>query len=160
MENIAINYTEGRNRFNWQMAGIGLILLLLIALAGWMVASQVTGNLAQSRQDKAIAIFEEETGIRILRIVRTAGGGVIDLQYQVVDPDKALIIHDADKPPLLIDQKSNLIFANPFHDHASRELHTAVTYHELIMNGGGLLQRGSKITLTVGDAILEDLIVR
>ncbi len=160
MENILLNPTEERNRINWQTTGIGLILLLILALAGWLITSQITSDLAQERQVKAIAAFEEETGIRILRIVRTAGGGIIDLQYQVVDPDKALIVHDADKPPMMLEEKSNIIFANPFHEHASRELHTAVTYHEMIMNGGGLLQRGSKVTLKVGDSILEHLIVQ
>jgi len=129
-------------------------------MAGWMIASQVTSNLTQQRQAKAIATFEEETGVRVLRIVRTAGGGVIDFQFQVVDPDKALIIHDTDNPPMMLDEKSNFIFANPFHDHADRELHTAVTYHQLIMNGGGLLKHGSQVTLRVGDSILEHLVVQ
>jgi hypothetical protein len=125
-----------------------------------MIASQVAGDLTQRREAEAIATFEEETGIRVLRIVRTAGGGIIDLQYQVVDPDKALVIHDDERPPRLLDEKSNLIFANPFHEHADRELHTAVTYHQLIMNGSGLLERGSKITITVGNSSLEDLRVQ
>jgi len=148
------------HRINWRAVGVGLALLFLLALAGWMIASQVAGNLTQRRQAEAITAFEEETGIRVLRIVRTAGGGIIDFQYQVVDPDKALIVHDADKPPMMLDEKSNLIFANPFHEHADREVHTAVTYHELIMNGGGFLKPGSKITLRVGDSVLEHLIVQ
>jgi len=78
----------------------------------------------------------------------------------VVDPDKALIVHDVENPPMMIDEKHNLILANPFHEHADRELHTAVTYHQMIMNGGGLLKRGSKITLIVGDSKLENLTVR
>ncbi len=160
MENIAIKPKEVRNSIDWQKAGIGLLLLLLLALAGWMVASQVAGNIIQSRQEQAIAAFEEETGIRVVRIVLSGGGGIIDLQYQVVDPDKALIVHDADNPPMMLDEKSNFIFANPFHEHAARELHTAVTYHEMIMNGGGLIQRGSKITLGVGESRLEHLVVK
>ena len=148
------------SRINWRTASVGLFLIFLLALAVWMIASQVAGDLSQRRQAEAITAFEEKTGIRVLRIVRTAGGGVIDFQYQVVDPDKALIVHDADKPPMMLDEKSNFIFANPFHDHANRELHTAVTYHELIMNGNGLLKHGSKITLRVGDSVLEHLIVQ
>lgn len=158
-ESLAIKSPDDES-MGWRGTGLGLLLLLLLLLAGWMIGSEVVGNLAQERRERAIATFEEETGIRILRIVRTAGGGVVDVQYQVVDPDKALIIHDADKPPLMLDEKSNLILANPFHDHADRELHTAVTYHNLIMNGGGLLKQGSKVTLQVGDSILEHLIVQ
>lgn len=131
----------------------------LIILAAWMAVSQVTAVRSQQKLEAAKAAFEEQTGIRVLRIVLTAGGGIVDLQYQVVDPDKALIIHDKETSPMMLDEKSNLIFANLFHEHASRELHTAVTYHELIMNGGGYLQRGSKITLTVGNSRLENLVV-
>lgn len=160
MENIAVNSPAKRNGVDWQATGVSIILLLLLALAVWMIASQVVGNLAQSRQEKAIATFEQETGIRVLRIVLTAGGGIVDFQFQVVDPDKALIVHDVENPPMMIDEKHNLILANPFHEHADRELHTAVTYHEMIMNGGGLLKRGSKITLIVGDSKLENLVVR
>jgi len=160
MDNSLVINTPKERGISWRAAGAGLVLLLLLAVAGWMIASQVAGDLAQQRQVKAIAVFEEETGIRVLRIARTAGGGIIDLQYQVVDPDKALIVHDADKPPMMLDEKSNIIFANPFHEHASRELHTAVTYHQMIMNGGGLLEQGSKITLKVGDSLLEHLIVQ
>jgi hypothetical protein len=160
MENsLAITPPEERSP-NWRAAGAGLALLLLLALASWMIASQVTGNLAQDRRAKAIAAFEEETGIRILRLAVTAGGGIIDLQYQVVDPDKALIIHDDEKPPMILDEKTNLIFAIQFHEHADRELHTAVTYHNMIMNGGGLLERGGMVSLRVGDSILEHLVVQ
>lgn len=152
---------DGTNRLaDWKGPVLALAAVLVLSLAIWTILAQVRATLAQQGQVKAIAAFEEETGIRILRIVRTAGGGVIDLQYQVVDPDKALIIHDDEKPPMMLDEKSNLLLANPFHEHADRELHTAVTYHTLIMNGGGLLKPGSKVTLRVGDALLEHLVVQ
>ena len=158
-ESLRINPSAER-KVNWPAVGLGLALLLLLALAGWMIASQVAGDLVQGRQTKAIAAFEEETGIRVLRIAMTAGGGVVDLQYQVVDPDKALVVHDDENPPRLLDVASGLFIAEPFHEHAARELHTAVTYHQLIMNGGGLLERGSKVTITVGNATLENLRVQ
>ncbi|MCB0162618.1 MAG: hypothetical protein KDI79_00235 [Anaerolineae bacterium] len=145
----------------------GLILLVslaavLIILAVWMIISQFGpgSGWEQNRQALAQAAFEEETGIRVLRVAMTAGGGMIDLQYQVVDPDKALIVHDDDNPPALIEESTNWLFATPFHDHAFRELHTAVTYHELITNGDGLLNRGSTVTLTVGEARLEHVRVQ
>jgi len=158
-ESLEINPSTER-KINWPTVGLGLALSLLLVVAVWMIASQVSGDAVRGRQDKAIAAFEEETGIRVLRIAMTAGGGVVDLQYQVVDPDKALVVHDDDNPPRLVDVASGLFIAEPFHEHAARELHTAVTYHQLIMNGSGLLERGSKVTITVGNAILEDLRVQ
>ncbi len=160
METTLTNPQEKLSSNKWRMLGLGLILFILLGLAVWKIADQIIGDLAEQRQANAIAVFEEETGIRVLRIARTAGGGVIDLQFQVVDPDKALIIHDDEKPPMMIDEKSNFIFANPFHEHADRELHTAVTYHTLIMNGGGLLQKGSEVTLQVGDSMLQNVLVQ
>ncbi len=150
---------EGDRPDGWKIPLALLGVVLLFSLSIWMVLSQAEG-LGQQRQAKAIAAFEEETGIRVLRLVRTAGGGIVDFQFQVVDPDKALIIHDDEKPPMMLDEKHNIIFANPFHEHADRELHTAVTYHQMIMNGGGLLEKGSKVTLKVGDSLLEHLIVQ
>lgn len=143
----------------WRLVGLASLALLLAALAVWMIASQYAGGLVQNRQALNHAAFEEETGIRVVRIAMTAGGGMIDLQYRILDPDKALIVHDDDNPPTLVDEASGWVLATPFHDHSFRELHTAVTYHELITNGDGLLERGSEVTLTVGDARLEHVLV-
>jgi hypothetical protein len=138
-------------RNSWVRIGLVGVAVFLATLAMWMIASQVAGALLQQRQPTAQAAFEEQTGIRILRVVMTAGGGMVDIQYQVLDPDKSLIVHDDDNPPTLVEEATNQIIATPFHDHSFRELHTAVTYHEIIMNGDGLLRRGSKVTLTVGE---------
>lgn len=160
MESTSTNQTGLNGSATWQRWVLAAAIVLSLALAGWMIASQVIRNLAQTRQAAATAAFEEQTGIRILRVVMTAGGGVVDIQYQILNPDKALIVHDDENPPAMIDNASGLVIATPFHDHKFRELHTAVNYHELIMNGGGLLHRGSKITLIVGESKLENLIVR
>lgn len=151
---------EAIRKVSWRSLALATGFLFLVALAGWMIGSQVAGGVAQRRQAAVQAAFEEQTGIRILRVVMTAGGGIVDIQYQVLDPDKSLIVHDDENPPTLVDEATSQIIATPFHDHSFRELHTAVTYHELIMNGGGLLRRGSKVTLTVGESRLEHMVVQ
>lgn len=147
-------------KVSWRSLALAVGFLFLVVLAGWMIGSQVAGGVAQRRQGAARVAFEEQTGIQILRVVMTAGGGMVDIQYQVLDPDKSLIVHDDENPPTLVDEATDQIIATPFHDHSFRELHTAVTYHELIMNGGGLLRRGSKVTLTVGESRLEHVVVQ
>lgn len=134
---------------------VGVAIVLLAMLAGWMVYSR-----AKALDDlyaAQVVQFEDATGIRVVRVVVTAGGGIVELHYQVLDPDKAVAVHDEEAPPGLIDEKTGAIVAVPFHDHSFRELHTAVTYREMFMNGGGLLQRGSKVTFTVGDSIIEHI---
>jgi hypothetical protein len=160
MENILTKRAISGHKINWRGLALVAALVLLAGLGLWMVASQVAGGLSQQRQAKAQAAFEEQTGVRILRVVMTAGGGMVDIQYQVLDPDKSLIMHDDDNPPTLEDEATGHVVAIPFHDHSFRELHTAVKYHEIIMNGGGLLRRGSKVRLTVADSRLEHLVVQ
>lgn len=161
MESTLPNTTSvKKRRIDWVSIALLVTFLLFAGMALWMLASRVADGLAHSRFDAAQVAFEEETGIRVLRVAMTAGGGMVDLQYQVLDPDKSLIVHDDDSPPSLVDQATGKVIATPWHDHAFRELHTAVTYHELIMNGGGLMERGSKVTITVGDARLENIIVQ
>lgn len=139
------------------MAGLAL---LLVALAAWMIASQYSGSFWPDQAAMAQAAFEEATGIRLVRVASTAQGGMIDLQYQVMDPDKALIIHDDENPPTLIDDATGLVLATPFHDHGFKKLRPALTYHVLIVNGDGLLKRGSTVTLIVGQSRLEHVVVQ
>jgi hypothetical protein len=159
MDNVSTGQVGLQERVSWQRTLLIALFLILFALALWMIISQVSATQLQRRQAASLIAFEEETGIRVLRVAVTAGGGMLDFQYQVIDPDKALIVHDDETPPALISEATNQLIATPFHDHSFRELHTAVTYHEVIMNGGGLLERGDRITLTLGDSKLEGLIV-
>lgn len=132
-----------------------LSVLLIGALAAWMMAG-AAGARAEAHE-RQVAAFEEATGIRIVRVVVTAGGGVVELHYRVLDPDKAIAVHDDELPPGLIDEQSGAVVAVPFHDHAFRELHTGVLYRQMFMNGGGILEPGDLVTITVSDAVLEHI---
>jgi len=136
-----------------RVAALAVLAAAFLGLAGWITVSTMEARAeAAARQ---VTAFEDVTGIRVVRVVLTAGGGIVELHYQVLDPDKAVDVHDDEHPPALIDEKTGAIVAVPFHDHAFRELHTAVTYRQLFMNGGGILHRGSTVKVVVGDAIIE-----
>jgi hypothetical protein len=105
--------------------------------------------------------FTEETGLRIVRVYSTAGGGMIDVRYQVVDPDKAILIHDLENPPALVNETTGQMINRPYHDHSSQtELHTGVTYNELLINQGGVIKPGDLVTLSVGAVRLEHILVQ
>jgi len=133
--------------------------VLLAGLIAWLAVARLSWSARQERQQIARAVFEDQTGVRVLRVVLTAGGGMVDLQYLVLDPDRALALHDTESPPTLVDQKRGTALSTSFHSHTARELKTAVTYHLLILNAGGVLERGKRVTLKVGEAVLEDLII-
>ena len=136
-----------------------LAVALLAGLAIWVPVTTITKYRAE-QQALDVATFEEEIGIRLLRVAMTAGTGLVDFQYQILDPDKSLVVHDNEEPPQLIDEASGLVIATPFHEHAAREVHTGVTYHELFMNGSGVLKHGSTVTLIVGDSQLKHIVVQ
>lgn len=137
---------------------LGGVTLFILAL--WMAATQFIGT-ESTVQDlsKAQIAFEDATGIRIVRVVMTAAGGMADIQYQILDPDKALIVHDEEAPPTIINQRNGAALNFPYHEHGFSELSPARIYRLHLVNRGNLLARGDKVTVRVGDAELRDLLV-
>ena len=136
----------------------GFVLLLL--LAGWMIVSQLTSESSSDAQSMAEQTFIDETGIRIVRVVLAAVGGMIDIHYQVVDPDKGLVVHDDENPPTIIIDKSDYRLNFEFHEHSFDELVTARVYRLHIMNTDNLVQRGDTISISVGESQLDNIIVQ
>jgi len=138
--------------------------LMLTALALWMIISQTSiWSINQPAPDPlgvSQAAFAQETGIKIMGVAVTAGGGMIDLRYQVVDPDKAVVVHDDENPPGLLIEATGQLINTPYHEHSIFETHTAVTYHELIMNPAGVLKPGTVVSVRVGEAQLEHVVVQ
>ena len=151
----------------WGLVGLAGLVLVLTALALWMLISQHNltfwgGDQGQDplATDKALIRFADETGIRIVRVSIIAGGGMIDLRYQVVDPDKAVVVHDDENPPGFIIEATGQVINTPYHDHSIFEAHHAITYHELIMNPAGVLKPGELITVMIGESRLEHVVVQ
>ena len=144
----------------WILAALGLILALAAILWGWNSLRM----LSEERQEQARisqAIFEDKTGVRITHVALTAGGGMIDLRYLVIDPEKALIIHDSENPPTIIDEASGKILDTPWMNHShGGEYRAGATYYTLLMNSGGVLSPGSKVTVILGGVRLEHIVVQ
>ena len=134
-------------------------IVLVIALVLWLIYAQVFVKAANERRAQAVMAFEAQTGIRVVRLALTAGGGMVDLQYQVIDPGLAVVVHDDQRPLTLTVERTGLQLSTPFHSHAPRNLHAGTTYHFIILNAGGVLRRGSVVDLTVGGFTLEGLTV-
>lgn len=151
-----------RRRISASALVVAAMFAGLLALAFWMLTSQFArDSAAPDAATRARLAFEEQTGVRIVRVAVTGGGGMLDLRYQTLDPDKALTVHDRKNPPKLIDAASGETISRPWMQHAhKRDLHTAVTYYQLLMNPRGVVKRGSKVAVVIGDARLENVIVQ
>lgn len=157
MDQVVADQPAPKRQRVW-LAGAGIAFA---GLAAWMLASQLDhGRPAGDEAGKARAAFEEATGIRVIYVAVTAGGGMLDMRYQVLDPDKALVVQDKDTPPMVIDEATGVVLSRRWMDHGHKgALRTAVTYHWLLVNSGGVVKRGSKVALRVGGVLLEDITV-
>jgi hypothetical protein len=137
-----------------------LVLVGLAGLAAWMIFSQLGGG-APTASASSEATFEAESGVRIVRVALTAGGGVLDVRFQVVDPSKAGELHDADGRLTLLDEDSGRRMATPFHFHAGgAEYKAGIVYYEMLNNSGGFVDTGDRVSVLMGGARLEHVPVQ
>lgn len=137
-----------------------LAAALLAGLAVWMLATRPPGVTAEQRAAQRAA-FVAATGVRPIRVALTGGGGLVDLRYQVVDPDKALAAHDPKRPPALIDGGSATRVDRPWMGHGhSGNFRAGGVYFVLLINPGGRLERGSTVALDMAGNRLDGLKVQ
>lgn len=149
----------------WRLVLLTGLAIILLVLAIWMTVAELPLFSSQNRVGDPLGVsqtaFVEETGIRVVRVNIAGGGGFIRLHYQVVDPDKAVIIHEDEYPPGFIVESTGQVLNIPWHEHShDRDLHAGITYSELIKNNGGALQQGDKISVVIGKSQLDGVVVQ
>jgi hypothetical protein len=103
----------------------------------------------------------ERSGVKITQVAMTGGGGLVDLRYQVVDPDKAVALHDRRTPPALVDEETGLVVNQLFMDHSHQgPQQVGVKYYLVFNNPGNWVHRGSRVTVLLGDAEVQHVVVR
>jgi len=157
--------SPGRLRVAGFVAGV-----LLVALAGALVlwlpnssgeAAAVDPPPEWQRPSVSLSALADRTGVRLVRVAVTAGGGLLDLRYKVVDPNKAVTIHDSRTPPAIVDERTGLVFSQLLMDHAhTGDLKPAVTYYLVFENTGNWVRRGEKVTVLLGDAQVQNVVVQ
>ena len=159
------NDDVGRVKQELNPLWMGAILLLIVA--AWILYSQLgtpqtPAGAAEVANDVDPEIaFQEATGIQVMRVALIGGGGIIALHYQVLDPDKSLVTHDTDNPPVLTAEASGRSVAYPIPAHTGlspRE--TGRGYNLLFPNRNNLVKRGDMVTVEVGNAKLEHVVVQ
>jgi hypothetical protein len=103
----------------------------------------------------------ERSGVRITQLDATGGGGLLDLRYQVVDPGPAAAVHAPETPPAIVDQKTGMVIDSLLmgHQHTG-QLHAAQTYYLVFNNPGNVVRSGDRVSVVLGDALVDDVRVR
>jgi hypothetical protein len=148
----------------WMVAA-AVLALGALALAATLLVSNGSGGSAPIpptaivKAPSAPAI-ESRFGIRITQIGLTADGGMLDMRFVAIDPALAMQLEHGSKVRmrLVVEDGNKLLNSEAMAPHGGA-LHAGSTYFTLFRNDGGLLQRGSKVTLLIGDLRLQHLVV-
>ncbi len=145
-----------RRRRRWVVIVLAVLLVAGVGARIWWPdrpADIRSGTTAVNAQGMAA-----HYGINVSLLGVTAAGGLIELRYQVVDPDKASpIIHDPSLAPALVveDGGVTLRMAAPPHHHS--DLRLGGTYFFLMANANNAIHSGDLVTLVIGDVRLEHI---
>jgi hypothetical protein len=147
------------------LAGV-LIAAGIWTLALWLPQRASGGSSAEppprwQRPTVSAPGLAQRSGVRLVRVAVTGGGGLLDLRYQVVDPSKAVAVHEAQTPPAIIDERTGLVLNRLLMGHAHHgQLKQAVSYYLIFENTGSWVRRGSEVTVLLGDAQVEHVVVK
>ncbi len=95
------------------------------------------------------ARLEQLAGVRITQVALSGAGGLLDVRYQVVDPQKAVALHES--KPELVDETTGVVVDQLFMGHSHRgPLHAGQTYFLLFENPGTLVRPGTAVTVVLG----------
>ena len=154
-------------RDNWRTIVLLATLAFLVGLGLWLFAPSrpaLPANPPQLDRDLTSlsqSAFEEATGVRVTLVAVTGQGGLIDLRYQVIDPDKAAIVHDPEKPPTIVDEATGQAFDKLWMQHGhSGELDPGATYYLILVNPQGGVKSGDLVSVLIGNFRLEHVRVK
>jgi hypothetical protein len=105
--------------------------------------------------------FEQRTGVRVVRVAVTGDDGLVDVRYQVIDPDRAASIHVQTTPPQLVDERTGVLVDQLLMGHFHHgPMKAAQTYFLLFENPGNLVRAGGRVSVQLGPARVADVPVQ
>jgi hypothetical protein len=135
--------------------------VLWLTRSGGHTSRQVNVPASWARPVVSAAGLADRSGVKITHVAVTGGGGLVDLRFQVIDPDKANALHDAATPPAVVDERTGLVV----HDLLMSHSHTGafkpgITYYYVFNNPGNIVHRGARVVVMLGNAQVEHVRVR
>ena len=113
-------------------------------------------------EDEVVKI-EEKWGIKILGIRQTANGSLLDFRFHVIDPEKATPLIGRHAKPYMIDEASGMRLSVPNMPKVgslrAKGNEPDRDYFILFSNPNGLIKKGSKVIVVIGDFKVENLVV-
>ena len=111
------------------------------------------------------ALVRRQWGVEIVGVRLLSADWMLEFSFKVLDANKAAALLDRKAKPLLTDQASGATMAVPAMENVG-ELRQKTpptagrTYYMIFGNGGKIIQRGGRVTVTIGAFQATDLPVQ
>jgi hypothetical protein len=140
--------------------GAALVVGALLLVRG---AGHVSQARAQHPLPPAVSAagLAERSGVRVVRVAVTGAGGLLDVRYQVIDPGKAAELHDTTTPPAIVYEPTGAPIEGLLMGHAPHgRPKPGVTSILIFVNPGNIVHAGDRVSLVLGRARLEHVVVQ
>jgi hypothetical protein len=146
----------------------GVVVAVVAAgLALWLTNAngdrESAGNPVPVAWQRPVVVADklpQRSGVEITRVAVTGDGGLVDLRFAVVDPDLANALHEEGTPPAVVDEKTGLVVHDLLMNHSHTGAYKAgVTYYLVFNNPGNWIHRGSRVSVLLGNAQVEHVVV-
>lgn len=139
-----------------RLAVLALLLVLLGAVA-WRVG---TGRSAGPPPMPTSPQLEHQTGVRFTQARLVADGGIVELTYVVLDPEKAGRFQTGKQPPRLVDEGSGQQVWRTALMKQGHALRPGQTYFIVYENTRQVIRPGDRIAIAAGETRLDHVPVR
>jgi len=108
--------------------------------------------------------FQRNWGVQIVGVRRVSSGLMLRFDYRVLDPGQAAALNDKKARAYLIDEATNTALAVPAMENVGElrqmsPFQANRTYFMIFGNPGGLVKRGGRVTVVVGNLRATRLVV-
>ena len=149
-----------------RISRVVFLSLTVWAIVGLYAPHPCLSAAAEEGQPKSSALLEPEknVGIKIVSLRPTAGGQMLDLRFQVIDPEKAKAVLDKNKKAYLLDGKTGKTLPVPVTKAGSMRQATLKPeagriYFMLFSNPNRMVKEGGSVSLVIGDFRKDGLVV-
>ncbi len=149
---------------SWRRVAAAVLALSVLTVAGPRASakerqSQESADAWRARRGP---YFMRNWGIDVVGIRRVASGLMLRFDYRVGDPARAAALNDKKTRPYVVDEATGTALAVPALENVGELRQVAPfeperIYFIIFGNPGGLVKRGGRVTLVVGDLRAEGL---
>jgi hypothetical protein len=105
--------------------------------------------------------IESTYGIRFSHVAVTAGGGMLDVRFLVLDSEKAQPVGHSPKTfPVIVDQQTGRVISGLAMAMWPHNPKRGYQYFLIYRNDGGTVASGDKVSIKVGSSWLRGITVR